>query len=176
MRGVFLGVGLFMIGMLIWASVKMGFFKEVSITEQDYPEILMVYQDHIGPYHKILDTLTRIEDWAKSQNIDCSKSFGHFLDDPDVVEHERLRSRVGCVVDHPIEELPADFKFTIIPGGRYFIAEFSGSPAIGPMKVYRKARQKFVERNLNPPEDVIEIYDVNPTDKSMKTHFLFRIN
>lgn len=174
MRVVFLGMALFMTGLGIWASLKMGFFKDVVISEQDQPEIAMVYMEHIGPYHKILDTLTKVEEWAKSQNIDCSKSFGHFLDNPDVVEHERLRSNVGCVVDHPIEDLPKDMKFTIIPGGRYFVADFAGSPAIGPMKVYRKAREKYAERNLPAPDDVIEIYQLHP-DKTMTTSFLFRI-
>lgn len=175
MKSVFLGVILFFIILLGWASVKLGFFKDVLISEQDRGEIHCIYMEHIGPYHKILDSLEKVEAWAKSKNIDCSKSFGHFLDDPDVVEHERLKSHVGCIVDKVYTDLPENFKFKTIPAQGYFVAEFLGSPAIGPMKVYRKAKKEFYARQLSPPEDVIEVYD-RIDDKTMKTIYLFHKN
>ncbi|MBL7543192.1 MAG: GyrI-like domain-containing protein [Bdellovibrionaceae bacterium] len=174
MRVIFLGMALFIMGIFVWASIKMGFFKDVVITEQEQPEMHFVYLEHIGPYHKILDSLEKVEAWAKQNNIDCSKSFGHFLDDPDVVEHERLKSHVGCIVDHVYTDLPNDFKFKTIPKGHYFVAEFMGSPAIGPMKVYRKTKEKFYDRRQSPPEDVIEIYH-RLDEHTMKTIYLFQI-
>lgn len=174
MKSVFLVVLIFAAGIIGWASVKLGFFKDVVINEQPMPEMHVVYLEHVGPYHKILDSLEKIEDWAKKENVDCSKSFGHFLDDPEVVEHERLRSDVGCIVDFAKRDLPEGFKAKTIPAGKFLVAESMGSPAIGPMKVYPKARQQFAERNLTPPEDVIEIYH-RLDDKSMKTLYLFRL-
>lgn len=173
MKHVFIGVMLFGLGLIGWASVKMGFYKDVTITETEMPEMHFVYLEHIGPYHKILDSLEKVEAWAKDKKVDCSKSFGHFLDDPDVVEHERLRSHVGCVVDKAYTELPENFKFKALPSGKFLTAEFMGSPAIGPMKVYKKARQHFLDKGLTPPEDVIEVYH-RLDETSMKTVYLFR--
>lgn len=174
MKGIFLGVLLFGLGIAGWASIKLGFFKDVVINEQPMPEMHLVYLEHVGSYHKILDALEKVEAWAKNANIDCSKSFGHFLDDPEVVEHERLRSDVGCIIDQSKSDLPEGFKTKTLPAGKYLVAEFMGSPAIGPMKVYSKARRQFIDRNLTPPEDVIEIYH-RLDEKSMKTIYLFRL-
>ncbi|MBL7555207.1 MAG: GyrI-like domain-containing protein [Bdellovibrionaceae bacterium] len=174
MKSVFLGVLLFAIGLVGWATVKLGFFKDVIIAEQPMPEMHLVYLEHVGPYHKILDSLEKVEAWAKTANVDCSKSFGHFLDDPEVVEHERLRSDVGCIIDQIKNDLPDGFKTKTIPAAKYFVAESMGSPAIGPMKVYPKARQQFTQRNLTPPEDVLEIYH-RIDENTMKTLYLFRL-
>lgn len=174
MKHVFLGVVLFIVGIVGWSIIKLGFFKNVEITQQEFGDIQCVYLEHIGPYHKILDSLEKVEDWAQKNNIDCSKSFGHFLDDPDIVEHERLKSHVGCVVASNPGHLPTDFKFKIIPNSKYFVADFLGSPAIGPMKVYKKAQQEFYDRKLTPPQDIIEIYQ-RLGEKTMKTSYLFRI-
>ena len=174
MRPIFAGLALFIIGMLAWASIKLGFFKDVVLSEQAQTELHLVYLEHIGPYHKILESLEKVEDWAKKNSIDCSKSFGHFLDDPNVVEHERLRSHVGCVVVDFSKDLPPDFKTKVLPAGKYLTAEFMGSPAIGPMKVYRTAQKKFAEKGLTPPEDIIEIYQ-RLDEKTMKTIYLFRM-
>tara|TARA_B110001454_G_scaffold219202_1_gene252072 strand:+ start:171717 stop:172250 length:534 start_codon:yes stop_codon:yes gene_type:complete len=174
MKNVFLGVALFAFGILGWASIKLGFFKDVNIEEKDVPEMHLVYLEHVGPYHKILDALEKVEAWAKQNHVDCSKSFGHFLDDPEVVEHERLRSDVGCVVDQVKPDLPENFKTKTLPAGKYVVAEFLGSPAIGPMKVYKKARQHFIEKGLTPPEDVIEVYH-RIDEQTMTTSYLFRL-
>ena len=175
MKSVFLGVIVFIVGIVGWASLKLGFFKDVVIVEQDREEIQCVYMEHTGPYHKIIDALEKVEAWAKANNVDCKKSFGHFLDDPDIVEHERLRSHVGCIVDKPWTDLPPDMKFKTIPKSKFLVAEFLGSPAIGPMKVYSKAKQAFYDRQLSPPEDVIEVYD-RIDEKTMKTSYLFRMH
>ncbi len=174
MKHVFIGVILFIVSMIGWASFKLGFLKDIAFIEQDRGAIQVVYLEHIGPYHKILDSLEKVEAWALKNKVDCHQSIGHFIDDPDVTEHERLRSHVGCVVDKDYTELPSDFKFKIIPASKYFVAEFLGSPAIGPMKVYGKAKKQFYDRQLTPPDDVIEIYD-RIDDKTMKTIYLFRI-
>lgn len=174
MKHVFIGVALVAVSIIGWASIKMGFFKDVVITEQAMPEMHLVYAEHIGPYHKILDTLEQVEAWAKNNKVDCTKSFGHFLDDPDIVEHERLRSHVGCVVDQTMQNLPENFKTKSLPAGKYLVAEFMGSPAIGPMKVYKKARQQFTDKGLTAPEDAIEIYH-RLDENTMKTIYLFRL-
>ncbi len=172
MKHIFFGVILFIGGILGWASIKMGFFKDVVILEQDRGEIQCVYLEHIGPYHKILDSLEKVEAWAKASSVDCRTSFGHFIDDPDVIEHERLRAHVGCVVDKVYADLPVDFKYKSIPAAKYLVAEFSGSPALGPMRVYSKAKRAFYDRKLVPAEDVIEVYE-RIDDKNMKTSYLF---
>lgn len=173
MRFIFFAVISFFIIIFSWATIKLGFFKDVIIVEKSMPAMTMIYKEHIGPYHKMLPTLESVEHWADENKIDCQKSFGHFLDSPDVVEHERLRSHVGCIVDKVPETLPHELKAKTLPQTHYFVAEFDGSPALGPIKVYKKAFQFIVENGHTPAEDVIEIYH-RLNSNQMKTYYLFK--
>ena len=74
MKNIFLGVITLIIVVAVWASINLGVFRKVKILDQTYPEMFLVYKEHIGPYHKILSTLESVEKWAIENKLDCSKT------------------------------------------------------------------------------------------------------
>lgn len=162
------------IALLAYLFFHLGAYKSVSVELKEQGPLLMVYKEHIGPYHKIVPLIEEVEKWAKLKNEPCVKSFGEFLDDPKSVEQERLRSHAGCIISKVIPELPEGYKTQEVPRQLFLYAVFDGSPAIGPYKVYIKAA-KFMEENAYLPNgSVFEIYEILPNNK-MTTEYYFKI-
>ncbi|MCX7977425.1 MAG: GyrI-like domain-containing protein [Bdellovibrionaceae bacterium] len=160
---------------VIHLVVHLGVFKPVSLSEETLGPYILIGRPHIGPYHKIVDTLNAMESWAKEKGIPCNPTFGEYLDDPMLVEHERLRSIGGCALtsEPQIPEDPSLIRKTLSEA-RYLVARFEGSPALGPLKVYRQAEKWLAQRKLKIVYPVIELYDVkSPTEVSTK--YLFRL-
>jgi len=157
-----------------WLFYYLGAFKAVDITEGEQGPMKMIYKDHQGSYHKIVATIETVEKWAKENNIDCTQSFGEYIDDANLVEEARLRSRGGCLVKEFPTTLPEGFKTREIPARKYVHAVFEGSPGIGPIKVYPKAEAFMKERHHVMDGAVIEIYVIH-SEKAMTTTYLFPI-
>jgi len=172
LRQFILAVLLVVITLAAWMAYYLGAFKAVEIIQGDKPAMKMIYKEHVGSYHKIVSVIQEVEAWAKSQNIDCSQSFGEYIDDANMVEEIRLRSRGGCIVEDLPKELPEGFKSQEIPARKYVIAVFEGSPGIGPVKVYPKAGEYMKEKGLAMDGSVIEIYVIHSA-KEMTTTYLF---
>lgn len=160
------------LGFAIYLVTYVGFFKTVTVSEvTPLPAMKLLYMDHVGPYHKIVSTLEKVEAWAKANNVDCSKSFGEFIDDPDIVEEARLRSRSGCIVTEFPKELPPDFKTLEYPDRKYITATFKGAPSIGPFTVYPAVREKMSDLRLKPNGSVIEQYEIHSPTEMTTTYF-----
>lgn len=173
-RFIVSGIAVALIAFVINLMFYLGVFKDVQLTQSDEPALTLLYKEHLGPYHKIVPVIEEVEKWARSQNIDCTRSFGEYLDDPDKVEEDRRKSNGGCVVTALPSDLPADFKTKQIPAKKYLKATFEGSPSIGPQKVYSKVKKYAAEQRLQLQEAVIEIYVIEP-DNKMTTTYLFAI-
>ncbi|MBC7371114.1 MAG: GyrI-like domain-containing protein [Bdellovibrionaceae bacterium] len=155
-----------------WMAYYLGAFKSVEINSASRPAMKMIYKEHVGSYHKIVAVIQEVETWAKSQGIDCTQSFGEYIDDANMVEEIRLRSRGGCIVREIPKTLPEGFKSQEIPERSYVTAIFEGSPGIGPVKVYPKAEVFMRENGLVMDGPVIEIYVIH-SEKEMTTTYLF---
>lgn len=170
-KWVVLGV----IGMIVAFSLslayKLGAFKSVDVGVSDEPALMFLSKDHVGPYHKIVPIIQEVETWAKSKGLDCRRSFGEYLDNPQVVEEGRLRSRGGCVIEQKIE-VPPDYVITEKPAQKYIKAVFTGSPSIGPFKVYGRVQQLAAENRLKLDSWNLEIYEIH-SDTEMTTTYLF---
>lgn len=157
----------------------MGIFKPVTITIAEAGPFHVIFKEHRGAYHKIVDALSEVETWAKANNLKCQRSFGHYLDDPGLVEETRLRSRAGCIIEAGevmSSPLPDGMRVDDIPRQRFAQGEFEGSPRIGPIRVYPKLMAEIQERKLKPgTTGAIEIYDIKGP-KEIKTIFLFPID
>lgn len=156
----------------------LGYFKPVLIEEKTVPAMHLLYKEHFGPYHKIAPVIEEVEHWAREQKIDCSKSFGYYLDNPDVVEEGRLRSWGGCLIDAntalpPV--LPEGFKTAELPEHKYVVATFEGSPAIGPQRVYPRVYDYVEKRRLHPAGPVLEQYVIH-SETSMTTTYFFAVD
>lgn len=172
MRKLLLVLPLILATGLMFFVIKLGYFKEVVIREEIRGPFLMIYKDHIGPYHKIVSNIEEVEKWVKSNGQDCRESFGQYLDNPEVVEEARLKSRGGCILTSKLENIPEPFKYQEIETKKYVVAEFKGSPAIGPMRVYPKIKAYIFNNNLTPDGAVIEIYVIHSSSE-MTTTYLF---
>lgn len=174
LRRFVIAVILAVITIAIWLSIYLGGFKPVEITEAEKGPYKMVYQDHTGSYHTTVQAIEAVEAWAREKKVDCTESFGEYIDDANRVEESRLRSRGGCIVNEIPLPLPPALKIREIPKRKYVMALFEGSPGIGPMKVYPKAESYMRERGQVLDGAVIEIYVIH-SEKAMTTTYLFPI-
>lgn len=161
-----------LIGTLLF---RLGTFKEVSLTEGQRGPYKLVFKNHVGAYHKIMPVLEEVEKWAKDNGEPCKLSFGEFIDNPDTVDEDRLRSIAGCVVDKTWDfVLPGGFGFREYPTRLYVVAEFDGAPSIGPFKVYPRAKEYIEAHSYKMNGSVIEMYEILSTEK-VKTTYLFPV-
>jgi hypothetical protein len=153
----------------------LGAFDEVRIDQTVTGPIYILYKERLGPYEKTAEAIDQVEKLARRKGLDCRRTFGEYLDRPGEVDEDRLRSRAGCVSDKPFPATAdvgiADLKSDVIPAGHFVTAFFSGSPAIGPWKVYRKVQQYIFTNRLVETGETIEIYSLQ--DDAISTQYLF---
>ena len=175
MKSILAITAVIVIGLIGTLMMRLGSFKEVVITEGQRGPYKMVFKKHVGAYHKIVPVLEEVETWAKANGEACKLSFGEFIDDPDVIAEDRLRSKAGCVVEKKWDlVLPEGFGFQEIPAHLFVIGEFDGAPSIGPIKVYPKAKEYIEAHGYKQIGPTYEIYEVI-SDQSVKTTYLFPV-
>jgi hypothetical protein len=160
-------------------SFRLGAFKEVKVI--DTPKTInltMLYKDFTGPYHLINKELKDVETFAKNIGINCDKTFGEFLDDPNTLDASRLRSHVGCIVneDTSIDSINLEkynLKLKSLSKQKAIIAHFNGSPSISPYKVYPKVADRFKQLRVNFSYPVIEVYEIVRGSKVETTYYFF---
>lgn len=158
----------------VYVYSHLGLNKPVEISQGTAGPFIFLYKDHRGAYHEIGPVIHEVELWALKQNVPCSKTFGQYLDDPEGVDQDRLRSRGGCVLSVlPNGMAPQGYSVLKIPEKPYVIARFTGSPAAGPLAVYPEVKKYFAEHRLVYPPTVIEIYEINGSD--VTTQYLFQL-
>jgi len=160
---------LFAIGSL---AHYLGAFKSVEISEGIRGPFYVLYQEHRGPYHKIVTVIENVEKWAKEQKLSCEWTYGEYLDNPDVVEESRLRSHGGCLFPKapPLtSSLPENFKLEAVESRYYVVAEFQGSPGIGPLKVYPRLEDYLIEHKLTKDGPIWEVYKIEDSLKNKMT-------
>ena len=113
----------------------------------------------------------------KEKGLPCSLAFGRYLDNPDEVEHDRLRSHGGCAFTNMTEQLDqilksSDLKFEPIEKREYVVASFNGSPSVGPLIVYPKIEKWFQKYGYKQSGPVIELYQTLE-DQTVLTRYLF---
>lgn len=151
----------------------LGGYKDVSIETISQPKLRMLYLEHQGEYHKILDTIRKVESWAETNSVRCSQTFGHYLDDPESGPADRLRSHGGCIVNQALE--PSDgLAYKEAQTANYLYAKFTGAPSIGPFKVYPDVEDYAAENRIRLSKDAIEVYTLYGQGKVL-TEYYFRI-
>lgn len=171
----FIAVAILSFGLFL--ANYLGAFKGVEISEATQGPFKIVYLEHVGPYHKVNKVIEKVEKYMATQGTICGRTFGEYMDDPQVVEEARLRSKVGCIVEIVPAQLPEDFKSGEIPERKYVVGVFTGSPGIGPMKVYPRVNDYMVKKDLKQAGAVVEIYEIHSiTEKNaMTTTYLFPV-
>lgn len=153
----------------------LGAFKSVLIEEKTSGPFHFLYKTHVGPYHKVNEALTEVETWAQQNQIQCQKTFGEYLDNPETVDEKRLRANVGCVLDQPIDKAPEGFLQKSLAPHKFVVARFEGASSIGPLKVYPRVKEYFRQMNYQYPETSLEIYQIH-SQNAMTTEYFFVLN
>ena len=167
----------FLLGFVIlgvYLYVYLGAYKEVQVRVVNEPAFHIVYKSHVGPYHEIEEVIGSVEQWAREQNLPCAQTFGEYLDDPQQVPHERLRSLGGCLTPETSITLPEGFSQRRVEPGAYVEARFSGSPAISPFIVYPEIKRFIALKRLKTQVKSFEIYESYGSHK-LKTRYLIPI-
>lgn len=157
---------------------RLGAFKTAKIEIHNETQFHILFKEHIGPYHKIVPVIKDVETWAKEHKISCTKTFGEFLDDPEDSDSERMRSYGGCVLTANtkiITKLPKGFSSKKIQLNNHIFAEFTGSPGIGPWKVYSPVFELIEKRRFKRQLPTYEVYEITGPD-SMTTRYYFPFN
>ncbi|NQZ02713.1 MAG: GyrI-like domain-containing protein [Bdellovibrionales bacterium] len=175
-------VGFIVIGGLLslvtYLYIYLGAYKDVTVRVETYPKLYLIAQTHIGPYHKIGSVLQSMEKQAKQLGLDCSRTFGKFLDAPQTTDEDRLRSLVGCALDTEpdaavVEKMKAELKEQ--PSARYVYGKFQGSPAIGPFVVYPKLKEEAANQRLALGTWALELYYLSRTGE-IATEYLLPVS
>jgi effector-binding domain-containing protein len=162
-------------GLILSLLFRLGSFKPVQISESDRPAMKIVYKHHVGAYHKIVPVIEDVEKWVKANGEKCELSFGEYLDNPDEVAEDRLRSNGGCIVEaKPNAQMPDGFKFREVPPHHFVVGEFDGAPSIGPMKVYPKAKDSIASKGYQISGPIFELYKIGE-NQQVKTTYLFPV-
>jgi DNA gyrase inhibitor GyrI len=163
------------VGLIFTLIYNLGAFKPVELRVDRLDPIKIVYKKHEGAYHKIVPVIEEVEKWAQANGEPCRQSFGEYLDNPDEVEEGRLHSNGGCIVEKAWNTgLPDGFEYRELASRNYVIADFQGSPSIGPQKVYPKAQKLIAEQHLTADGPVIEVYEIL-SPKEGRTRYLFPV-
>jgi len=165
-----------LVGLGIYLYVHLGVSLPVELTVESRGPLFVVYKKHLGAYHQIAPTIESVESWARTNGLACTKTFGEFLDDPDSMDPDRLRSQVGCLLREPLAAHPPEGMFyETRPIRSYVVGHFAGSPAIGPFKVYPRVRRFMEEKRLQSAGPSMEVYEIlSPTE--MKTEYWFAVD
>lgn len=180
--GFFLGL-IFLITFIAFrAGVHLPVEVEIS-KDVPYGPHSLLYKEVVGPYHEVATHIIEMEDFAKSQGIICTRTFGHYLDDPNGVDHNRLRSHVGCLFPSSMDfsDLTSTTEFQekayktgSIVFDAYVKGTFDGSPALGAIKIYPKILKAAREQNLSLNNKAFEVYEVK-SSKNVRTQVYFQI-
>lgn len=166
------GLILMAITLGIYLYFHLGVNQTVDIQIEELPEMHLIYKEHLGAYHLIANLIESIETTTALNQIPCSKTFGLYLDDPQGVESDRLRSLGGCLTNEANMQLPEGLNYKKLDPGYFVTARFSGSPAIGPMKVYPKIYEFIQSRGITAETSTMEIYTLS--DDKVHTQYLIR--
>ena len=152
---------------LIFLFFKTGAYKSVKSERVSAPKLQLFYVENIGPYHEIMKNLSSVEKEFEKLGTPCTKTFGHFLSDPEIIEHDKLVSHVGCAFT--AEEspqfltLPERVQEKFFEGTEEticFKGRFEGSPSLSAMKVYPTLKEMAQIERIKLREDYLEVYTV----------------
>jgi len=158
---------LFPILILLIVLSQHGLFAPVKIAEKDTGPYLLVYKKHTGEYKNVGPVMDALYyDLKDKHEIETTKGFGIYYDNPRKVDKDKLRSIVGCIVENKtiedLSHLTEDYGVKEYPSSKSLVAQFpySGkiSIIIGVFKVYPKL-SAFIEQKKYPQTPIMEIYD-----------------
>jgi effector-binding domain-containing protein len=129
--------------------------KPYEILTKTSDEITMLYFEHTGPYDQIGATLNQLADYAAKKGIE-SNMVGIWLDNPEAVRPESLKSEIGIVI--PYGFMPdSGYGIEEIPARKVVYAILKG-PYTEITKEYPYIMEWIKEKGYKLSDHVMEIY------------------
>lgn len=155
--------------LVVWLAWT-GFFTDVVVGETTLGPMVLVYEDHTGPYGKTDDIMDRISGLLEKDNIETFKGFVIHYDDQKETPQDSLRSKAGRIIESGdsthIKSLNTKYKIMHLPTKKYVVAEIKNRGAFskfaGTVKVY-PAIARYIRENDLSAAPTMEIYDGNKT-------------
>ncbi|XDD49840.1 GyrI-like domain-containing protein [Leptospira sp. WS92.C1] len=146
----------------------MGAFDDVQIKEEIRGPFYVLYHERIGDYRNVGITFETLQKELPEKGIRDYKLFAIYLDNPNEVPKEKLRSEAGAIFFEPLSKVPEglsiEFKTRTILSKKYLIAEFPLknflSIFLGIFKVYPKLFEACEEKGCDlKGKASLEIYE-----------------
>lgn len=173
-KWIMAGIIVSFMGLGVYLYYYLGMNKDVHLEGPKRVELWLLYKEHRGAYHKISPTLNEVEKAALDASIPCLDTFGLFLDDPQTVDEDRLRSELGCLLNEGISDPPEGLKVKQWNPDQVIHLKFEGSPSVGPFKVYPQAKEWFEKNRKAMSLEALEVYSLSPKGK-LTTHYYFPV-
>ncbi len=147
-----------------------GFFKKIRVEVKEIGPFVVVYEDYIGEYSETAKIQDSIFNLLWEDGIENYKSFGIFYDDPKDTDIDKLRSRIGCVIEKEyidrINRMKNKYNVFLIKRKKSAVIVFpyknTFSVYAAIYKAYPKL-EKFRKENAYKKTPIIEIYDIPNT-------------
>ncbi|MEZ4873488.1 MAG: GyrI-like domain-containing protein [Bdellovibrionales bacterium] len=174
-RIIVLAFAVFLVYVGISVVINLGVFKDPVLLGEKTYQMDVVYKKIVGPYYKVGEAFPEVENSARSFGLACKKTFGLYLDDPEVVDEDRLRAHIGCLISESEVPKKGDGGLILdtLGPGKALVITFDGSPASGPFKVYPLAKDWFLKNSKPMFKSILEVY-VTKEDGSFLTGFIFQ--
>ncbi|NHF59704.1 GyrI-like domain-containing protein [Flavobacteriaceae bacterium TP-CH-4] len=142
----------------------------------------LVYEQMTGDYGQSAEVSDRVyQKLLDDYQIETTKGFGVYYDNPQTTEKEILRADVGCILESDFEKIAVlknDFEIRQYPEGSYLTAEFPyrGMPSIliGIMKVYPALHSYLEQNGYRVDSPGLEIWDL-PNQKIIYRRELIKV-
>ncbi len=148
----------------------MGCLSNYEVTEQEMGPYAVAYKEYVGPYTQVASTMDEVYQALLSEEITDQVGFGIYLDNPAIVDKDKLRSEVGSIInDADIQKLSTtteDYMVKTLPKTKSIVAEFPYknmlSFMLAPVKMYRVLEEYMIANEIEWTEDMpaMEIYDI----------------
>ncbi len=144
-----------------------GGFSSISPEIREVGGETLVYEKMTGDYGQSGEVSDRVyQKLLIEYQIETTKGFGVYYDNPKTTEKEVLRADVGCILESDFEKIDVlknDFEIRKYPKSTYLTAEFpyKGTPSIliGIMKVYPAFNGYLEENGYVIDSPALEIWD-----------------
>ena len=146
-----------------------GYFSSVLVQEKPVGPYLMVYQKHTGSPNGVGDTIAKIhQNLSVEFKVNSMVDFGLYYDDPKLVDPEKCRALIGCIIENDSEgdlhAISEKYIVATLPRGMAVVVDYPYrnklSVLFGVLKGY-PALLAFMKENNIPLKPVLELYDVD---------------
>ena len=152
----------------------MGGFTKIEIVEKNTEPFEFIFSTHLGPYENLGKSWKQFEGKFKEAGLEDCDALGVYLDPPGTPK-EKLRTVLGCKIDHLGDEkkleIKQKFPFFVFPTSKGLFTQFPFrnelSYMFAPMRVYPKF-QKTLEKQSNLPLIALELYGFESSRKKIE--------